>query len=254
MILVGGGCAAASLTTAPADARGGCPGDMVKVEPRTDPPVSAATSVAYCIDRYEASLVTLASAPGTRHESPHSPFDSIAKDEKVRAVSRSGVMPQAYISRNEADSACKASRKRLCKEDEWVHACEGRNPTTFPYGEDHRDGYCNDSGKAPVDLLHHDMGEAAYASFAAMNDPQLNQVPGTLARSGSHPHCRSGFGAFDMVGNLHEWVEDPGGTFRGGYYRDTHLNGDGCKYKTVAHDASYHDYSTGFRCCADLGR
>jgi hypothetical protein len=29
------------------------------------------------------------------------------------------------------------------------------------------------------------------------------------------------------------------------------MNGDGCSYKTVAHDADYHDYSTGFRCCAD---
>ena len=249
MILVGGGCAAASLTTEPADARNGCPADMVKIEPRAD----ATEARAYCIDRYEASLVTVVTGAGARgRETPHSPFESIAKDEKVRAVSRSGVMPQAYISRNEADSACRASRKRLCKENEWVHACEGRNPTTFPYGDERRDGYCNDAGKAPVDLLHHDMGEAAYASFAAMNDPQLNQVPGTLARTGSHPHCRSGFGAFDMVGNLHEWVEDPGGTFRGGYYRDTHLNGDGCKYKTAAHDASYHDYSTGFRCCADL--
>jgi len=226
---------------------------MVKVDASGDVaqgqvPGQVVVTHAYCIDRYEASLVTITG----RRESSHSPFDSIAKDEKVRAVSRSGVMPQAYISRNEAESACKASRKRLCKEDEWVHACQGRTPTTFPYGEDHRDGYCNDTGKAPVDLLHHDMGEAAYASFAAMNDPQLNQVPGTLARTGSHQHCRSAFGAFDMVGNLHEWVDDPGGTFRGGYYRDTHINGDGCKYKTVAHDASYHDYSTGFRCCADL--
>ena len=41
------------------------------------------------------------------------------------------------------------------------------------------------------------------------------------------------------------------GTFRGGYYQDTHRNGDGCTYRTTAHDVSYHDYSTGFRCCAD---
>jgi hypothetical protein len=37
----------------------------------------------------------------------------------------------------------------------------------------------------------------------------------------------------------------------GGFFMDTHLNGEGCDYRTTAHDFSYHDYSTGFRCCAD---
>jgi hypothetical protein len=55
-----------------------------------------------------------------------------------------------------------------------------------------------------------------------------------------------------MVGNLHEWVMSPRPTFRGGYYQDTTGNGDGCAYRTTAHMASYHDYSTGFRCCADF--
>ena len=56
---------------------------------------------------------------------------------------------------------------------------------------------------------------------------------------------------FDLHGNLHEWVDDPDGTFRGGFYADASINGDGCLYVTTRHDFSYHDYSTGFRCCAD---
>jgi formylglycine-generating enzyme required for sulfatase activity len=55
-----------------------------------------------------------------------------------------------------------------------------------------------------------------------------------------------------MVGNLHEWVADPSGTFQGGYYLDTQENGPGCEYRTTAHVFDYHDYSTGFRCCRDL--
>jgi hypothetical protein len=30
------------------------------------------------------------------------------------------------------------------------------------------------------------------------------------------------------------------------------LNGEGCESATTAHDASFRDFSTGFRCCADL--
>ena len=34
---------------------------------------------------------------------------------------------------------------------------------------------------------------------------------------------------------------------------ETHFvkDGAGCLYATTAHAQSYHDYSTGFRCCAD---
>ena len=88
-----------------------------------------------------------------------------------------------------------------------------------------------------------------------MNDPRINEAPNTVALTGSFTHCRNAFGVFDMVGNLHEWISDvhdgTRGTFRGGYYQDTHLNGDGCTYRTTAHDVSYHDYSTGFRCCTN---
>ncbi len=90
--------------------------------------------------------------------------------------------------------------------------------------------------------------------WAKLNDPALGQVDGALSKTGEHEGCVNGFGAFDMVGNLHEWVAtDPAaihGTFAGGYYLDTALNGDGCNYRTVAHAHEYHDYSTGFRCCS----
>jgi hypothetical protein len=94
--------------------------------------------------------------------------------------------------------------------------------------------------------------------WAHLNDPGLGQVDGALAKTGEHAECVNGFGVFDMVGNLHEWVAtDPSlvhGTFAGGYYLDTTLNGDGCNYRTVAHAHDYHDYSTGFRCCAAAAR
>ena len=54
---------------------------------------------------------------------------------------------------------------------------------------------------------------------------------------------------YDMVGNLHEWVADQNGTLRSDYYLDVKINGAGCDYRTVVHGPTYHDYSTGFRCC-----
>ncbi len=91
--------------------------------------------------------------------------------------------------------------------------------------------------------------------WTQLNDPRLGQVDGALSKTGSHEACVSGYGAFDMMGNLHEWVKTDAssahGVFAGGYYLDTSINGEGCDYRTTAHAHDYHDYSTGFRCCAD---
>ena len=204
----------------------------------------------YCIDSYEASVVEIVGKGKTKKHPYYEPVTNL----RVKAVSSKGVFPQAYISRNEAEGACKEAGKRLCTDDEWLGACRGKKKTQFPYGDERKTGYCNDKGVSP---LNHFFNAAADPSnkgygFEAMNDPRLNQLKGTVAKTGSYSKCTNGYKVYDMVGNVHEWTADPKGTFRGGYYLDTTINGDGCDYKTTAHDAKYHDYSTGFRCCADL--
>ncbi len=202
----------------------------------------------YCIDQYEAHTVEIIGKNKTRPHSPYVPVDGL----RVRAVSKKGKVPQAYISRNQAEEACLNAGKRLCSDDEWIGACRGKKPTTYPYGEDHVAGRCNDKGVSSFNALYGLNGnppaQEAY-SFENMNNPQLNQMNGTLAKSGAHKKCKSSYGVYDMVGNLHEWTASKGGTFRGGYYLDVHINGEGCEYKTTAHNGRYHDYSTGFRCC-----
>jgi hypothetical protein len=201
----------------------------------------------FCIDRYEASTVEVRIDGSTEAHSPFLPVTGL----RVRAVSKKAVYPQAYINRNEAEAACKEAGKRLCTEGEWVTACKGPTATTYPYGNDRKGGYCVDTNRvAPLAKLFEGLGRARYF-FQPMNDPRLNQVPGTVAPTGSFGRCTNSFHVFDMVGNVHEWTADPAGTFRGGYYLDTRINGEGCNYRTVAHPATYHDYSTGFRCCAD---
>lgn len=213
----------------------GCPAEMAAILGR------------FCIDRYEASTVEVLAKGKTRPHSPYKGVDGI----KVKAVSKKGVKPQAYISRDQAEAACQAAGKRLCTDDEWVTACRGKKPTLYPYGEDHKDGYCNDAGVSSFNHYYGNGAEPTKASYtwANMNDPRLNQLGGTLAPTGKFKKCKNGFGVYDMVGNLHEWTQNRTGTFRGGYYLDTHINGNGCEYRTTAHDSRYHDYSTGFRCC-----
>lgn len=202
----------------------------------------------FCIDRWEASLVQV-QADG--RESRHSPFHSPGQ-LPVRAVSQPGVVPQGYISALQAQRACRASGRRLCRDREWVAACRGPQNRTFPYGNSREPGRCNENhGRHPVVALFGADRQMIWDGIH-MNDPQINQLPGTLALTGAFEGCAGEGGIYDMVGNLHEWTASPEGTFRGGYYMDTRMNGDGCLYATRAHDASYHDYSTGFRCCADL--
>lgn len=197
-----------------------------------------------CVDKWEASLVEV-HEDGS--ESPFSPYEA-PNGHHVRAVSRPDVVPQAHMSMVEAKRACSASGKRLCRAAEWKTACRGPENTTFPYGNERVANACVDTNRtSPVNKLHN--GEH---SSRTMNDPLLNQQPNTLATTGEAAACTNGYGVHDMVGNIHEWVDDPAGTFQGGYYLDVTQNGDGCNYKTRAHEAWYHDYSTGFRCCADV--
>jgi sulfatase modifying factor 1 len=216
-----------------------CPSDMVMI------------GRSYCIDTYEASLVQ------QKDDQPWPFYDLVSDQVPVRAVSLPGVYPQGYISGLQARSACEASGKRLCKPDEWKNACMGPKKTIFPYGNAREVGRCNDNGRSSMHFFNADLDDKPENSWkwgfnGNMIDPRLNQLEGTLTRSGERTGCTNEYGVYDMVGNLHEWVDDPDGTFQGGYYLDTHLNGDGCYYRTTAHPISHLDYSTGFRCCADV--
>ncbi len=208
---------------------------------------------AACVDRYEAYVVEV---DGAGQERPHSPYE-LVEGLKVKAKNAAGQVPQAYISKVQSEEACLNAGKRLCTESEFSFACSGGDPAAndYPYGgHTHRPGYCNE-GK----------GSQMYRFFGSdprlwttddLNDPRLNQARGGLARAGEYARCVSAFGVHDCVGNLHEWGADAPDSsgrarFRGGYYGDAERNGHGCKYVTRAHGPGYHDYSTGFRCCAD---
>jgi sulfatase modifying factor 1 len=244
-----------------------CPKDMVNVAGRL------------CIDRYEESLVD--DATGERL-SPHYPpepgvpvrmFDrwqeerlgigspearampvppvpDIEKTDnfKPRAVSLRGVIPQGYISGRVASEACARAKKRLCTHEEWSLACRGEHQTKYPYGDEYRPGVCNVYRTThPAQKLHDN-------ASIGHSDPRLGLVKaadGPLLRvTGSTKECASHWGkdaVQDMVGNEDEWIDDPEGTFVGGFF--SRSTKEGCDSFVSVHPFTHWDYSIGFRCC-----
>lgn len=199
----------------------------------------------FCIDRWEGSLVQIVPSGELEFRATRRVENTI-----VRAQSRPGVVPQAYISGAEAQRACQMAGKRLCTNWEWWRACAGSRKTIYPYGTVHVPRRCNEARSLhPVlQLYGADAGPTIWW-VDAMNNPAINEQSATVSVTGARPGCVSQDGVFDMVGNLHEWTSDPAGEFQGGAY-----SGEiklGCQYKTTVHGFSYHDYSTGFRCCSD---
>jgi formylglycine-generating enzyme len=245
----------------------GCSADMVRVADR------------FCVDRFEASAVDdvqerqlspfyppsaplavplrqlwegrLASTPGNGTMLPHLPGWQRENTWRPRAISRAGVVPQGYVNMPVAREACQNAGKRLCTAEEWRIACRGEHATNFPYGPRYREGTCNVARPAHPALILYG------TTSSELNDPRLNTLgfegkPLLLATGGAGS-CRSVWGAdavYDMVGNLDEWVDDPAGTYLGGFYsRDTR---DGCWAAIDRHDSDYLNYSLGFRCCDRL--
>lgn len=205
-----------------------CPADMALIDGR------------FCIDRWEARV---READG----SEHSPFRSVGP-KKVVAETRAGVIPQAYISEKEADAACRRAGRRLCTTKQWVTACmgQGKGRRQFPYGAAERHDACNTHRPIhPSSIIH---GERRTDSVA-LNDPRLNQVPNTIAKTGEFDQCVTPEGVYDLHGNLLEWTRGEKPLLMGGHYLDGVQHGPGCTYVTDAHGADYHDFTTGFRCC-----
>ncbi|MBP6846246.1 MAG: SUMF1/EgtB/PvdO family nonheme iron enzyme [Kofleriaceae bacterium] len=207
---------------------GGCPAGMARV-------------ATFCVDRWEAALVA---ADGTGWSPYQNPGTAA-----VVAVSAPGLVPQGYINQTQATAACAAAGKRLCTDTEWLRACQGAAGSTYPYGATRQPGVCNDARTCHPAVQYFQSSDSSV--FSMIGHSCLDQLPDGLARTGAHAGCVSADGLYDLMGNLHEWTADPAGTFRGGFFVDTVINGNGCLYRTTAHDVSHWDYSTGFRCCAD---
>jgi hypothetical protein len=248
---------------------GPCPAEMLRVQE-------------FCVDRWEASLVDtktglplspyyppqptllrralelwrierwqIGDVAARRMPLPEVPSHQLQTRFEPRAVSRPDVVPNGYLSYPLAKRACENAGKRLCTEKEWVLACKGGAQTLHPYGAAFARDKCN------VFRMYHPAHLLHGLSFTGHTDPRLNLVfengrDPLLRATGTTPGCASrwlGEAAYDMVGNLDEWIEDETGVFVGGFY--ARATSKGCEARIADHAPSYYDYSLGTRCCKD---
>ena len=200
------------------------------------------------IQQGKAKVADLAKGGATQLGTPSDDYAPCADSgqnctDDIYAMSLAGVTPSANITWFQAQAACENARKRLPSNAEWQAAVAG-TPDPGP-----------DNGTS-----------------------DCNSASGTASLTGSRSSCKSARGAFDMVGNVIEWVADwvprstacgtwsagvsptgdqqclagaattgePGALLRGGYFS----NGTFAGPLTVNgfNGPSYADGRIGFRC------
>ncbi len=132
--------------------------------------------------------------------------------------------PLIGLTQSEAAKKCEEVGKRLCTATEWEKACKGPNMYAYSYGDTFDPSFCGNG---------------------------LDEV----ARAGTRPECRSGWGPFDMSGNFREWTS----TFREGSktrvevkggVRAAAEKGTRCAFSKDER-ITMGDRSISFRCCRD---
>lgn len=140
----------------------------------------------FCVDIYEASAND--SCPNTNPSSKSQSSDNLAITA-CKPESTKDAEPWRNISRDQAELACARAGKRLPSATEWYRAALGTPDRDGPDS-------CN------VGLRGN----------------------GSLLKTGSRSECVSPSGAYDMIGNSWEWMEE---TVTQGVYNGVHLPPEG---------------------------
>jgi formylglycine-generating enzyme required for sulfatase activity len=152
----------------------------------------------FCLDKFEDSADTNCPSPNPSNQSE----TRLNLDKQdCRPVSKSGAQPWTYISQTQAAVACAKAGKRLPTDSEWYYAALGTPDKSSDWTADD----CQ----------------------VAKN---WTAQPGL---TGSGKNCYSPYGAFDMVGNVWEWVkaEIVDGVYKGltmpgpGYVKEVNIDG-----------------------------
>ena len=147
-------------------------------------------------------------------------------------------LPRHFMSWTSSKALCESEGARLCRESEWIFACEGEEMRPYPYGWQRDTTACN------TDITE---GIGRVGKLVDHRSPV-----------GSHEKCASPFGVQDMAGNVEEWAQadGPGQGSKMGWKEV--LKGSwwipsrhACRQFQVGHNDVYNGGETGTRCCKD---
>jgi len=199
-----------------------CPDDMVRIGK-------------VCIDRYEASRE-----------------DATETDQgtaKGKAFSRKGVMPWMVNPMTDEvyekfKAACVSAGKRLCRDNEWVAACEGPEKSAYSWGNNWDRTICNN-----VDSFcdtHCEENDIPQSSCNLSENCGYEYYCFKPVPTGEFENCTNFAGAFDINGNVWE-ITDTGSGYRvkGGAFN---CGGPSNRLKCT-YAAGWKELYAGFRCC-----
>jgi len=186
----------------------------------------------FCIDIYEASRPDAT--------------DKTAGLDSAFATSRKGVVPWQVKNNQEAQKACEAAGKSLCKASQWFQSCRGPKGQAYSYGDTYDPAICNG-----IDTYCDCAANGPCADRSPCPFSDCREVCGAqfgLDVTGLFEGCTNRFGVFDMNGNLWEHVLGGDETqMRGGAYN--------CADSKTFHRCDYipgtwRPLAQGFRCCS----
>jgi formylglycine-generating enzyme len=162
-----------------------------------------------------------------------------------------GELPWVLTSWRQAVKLCEKDGKRLCTEDEFNFACEG--PEMLP----HVYGFSRDASLCNIDKPYRKREKKLRTYEKCLADPRCKAELERLDQRheiGDLRSCIAWSGAYDLNGNVNEWVELPGkkipdrSGLKGGWWGPVRNR---CRPTVTFHKEEDYGYEAGFRCCKD---
>jgi sulfatase modifying factor 1 len=164
--------------------------------------------------------------------------------DRYEYPNRPGEKPLVMQSFYDADKACRAIEKRVCRSHEWTLACEGPDRLPYPYG------YVRDATACHIDVHGPMIDEKRF--YSVDKEREIERID-RREPSGARAGCVSPYGVYDLTGNVDEWTTNETGipdrgALKGGNWGPWR---NACRPTTLGHAAWFRYYQMGFRCCAD---